>query len=555
MNVNKRHEHFLKKMNYPATWKANGLTMKHLFFSRSITTPFPDVTQRVGKLLSLVAFLFTGTLSQAAPQLAALHPIGFERGKKITLNLVGSELDGDIEILSTVPGTAQLKPVDMVEGKPAYSTTQRRDVELQIAAERAGRALSDSCPNGRRHLQSTSFSVGSLPDLGEVEPNNLPEQAQVVPLGVTILGSVPPADRDFYKLTLPAGTRLVAEIEAKRLGLTMDSALAVLDSRGKEIAASDDAPGLDSDSRVDVTIAHGGDYFVSVNDVNFSQGSAYRLKIGSFDYAEGIFPLGGSKGSTSKVWPWTRAGSSAEPVPFSTENADRWAIVRPMGDASPTLPFRFVVSSGPESIETPGSPIELKAGETVNGRLDKPSKRDVYRMTFPAEEQRWRFRLFATSLGSSLYGVLTLKDAAGVVQASSTGGKEPELMFTKPATPQPAAYTIEVRDIGNRGGLGFAYRLSADQESTGFSLQAGIPIVNIPALSFEYVPIKVDRRGYAGPIQVYVPESVSGVVAERGDDRTGSIRGLHFALRRSRNASHETSTGTLGSRGIPRPPD
>ncbi|MBX9652256.1 PPC domain-containing protein [bacterium] len=465
---------------------------------------------------AVLALLLAVSLAHAAPQLDAMHPIGFQRGKKVTLNLVGNGLGGDIEIISSIPGSSQLKPVDMVEGKPAYSIDQRRDVEIDIAADTPVGLYPIRVRTADGISNQLLFSVGSLPDIGEAEPNNLIEQAQVVPLGTSIIGSVNPADRDLYKLSLPAGTRLVAEIEAGRLGLPMDSALSVLDSRGKELASSDDAPGLGSDSRVDVTLAHAGDYFVSVNDVNFSRGSAYRLKIGSFDYADGIFPLGGPKSPENKIWSWTRSESSSQPMQFSTEQADRYAVVQPMGDSSPTLPFRFVVSSGPEVIEAPGSTIDLKVGETINGRLDKPGEKDVFKVHFSPNEERVRFRLTALSLGSPLLGVLSLKDVAGATVATSQNPKDPEIAFNKPATPAAADYTVEVSDIGGRGGLGFAYRLSAEGESTGFSLRADLPVVNIPANSFEYVPIKVDRRGYAGPIQVFVPESVQGIIAEGG---------------------------------------
>lgn len=464
----------------------------------------------------LSALVLSACCSHAAPQLDAMHPIGFQRGKKVTLNLVGNGLGGDVEILSSVPGSSQLKPVDMVDGKPAYSTEQRRDVDIEVAADAPVGLYPIRIRTADGISNQLLFSVGALPDVGETEPNNLIEQAQVVPLETTILGSVNPADRDLYKLSLPAGTRLVAEIEASRLGLPMDSALTVLDSRGKELASSDDAPGLGSDSRVDITLAHAGDYYVAVNDVNFSRGSAYRLKIGSFDYADGIFPLGGSKSAENKVWSWTRSESSTSPVQFSTEKADRYAVVRPMGDSSPTLPFRFVVSSGPEAIEVPGSMIDLKVGETINGRLDKPGEHDVFKVHLLPQEERVHFRLTALSLGSPLLGVLTLKDSAGAMIATSQNPKDPEISFNKPATPAAADYTLEVSDIGRRGGLGFAYRLSAESESTGFSLRAELPVVNIPMNSFEYVPIKVDRRGYAGPIQVYVPESVQGIIAEGG---------------------------------------
>ena len=57
------------------------------------------------------------------------------------------------------------------------------------------------------------------------------------------------------------------------------------------------------DARVDVTFREDGDYYVAVHDSKFSSQAQnfYRLKIGSFAYADGIFPLGWKRGADVEV--------------------------------------------------------------------------------------------------------------------------------------------------------------------------------------------------------------------------------------------------------------
>ena len=93
------------------------------------------------------------------------------------------------------------------------------------------------------------------------------------------------------------------EVEARRLGSAIDPVLRIVDAAGKQIARSDDAPALGVDSRLDVTFPRDGDYYAVVHDARFSQQSQnfYRLKVGNFAYADGIFPLGWKRGEKVDV--------------------------------------------------------------------------------------------------------------------------------------------------------------------------------------------------------------------------------------------------------------
>jgi hypothetical protein len=474
---------------------------------------------------AVVAFLASAPFVSAAPKLVSLSPIGFERGKSVVVSLHGQGLAGDVDVLSKIPGAASLKPVDQVDGKPAYNPDVRRDIAIEIAPD----ARVGVYPVRVRTLDGVSnqlfFSVGVLPDVGEVEPNDLPEQAQPVEFGRTIHGAVRPADRDVYKLVLPAGARLVAEVEAKRLGQPMDSFLTLLDSSGREIASNDDAPGLDSDSRIDATLARAGDYYLIVHDVAFQNASAYRLKVGDFEYAEAIYPLGGPRGAATQVWPVAPSGRYAQPMLVSTQDAGNWTMVQPMGDATAALPFRFVVGSTDEILESEPGPTPLAADQTANGRILEPGETDRYRLAV-APGQRWRFRLHASVLGSPLDGVLSVLDPAGnlLARADDSNGLDPTLDFAVPN--EASEILLEIADLHGRGGPAFAYRLSAELlPEADFSLQVVNDVVNVPEGAGEFVQVRVDRRGYNGPIQLFVPESVSGVAAQAGSIEAGADEG------------------------------
>jgi len=57
------------------------------------------------------------------------------------------------------------------------------------------------------------------------------------------------------------------------------------------------------DARLDFTFPRDGDYYAIVHDARFSEQKQnfYRLKVGNFAYADGIFPLGWKRGEKLDV--------------------------------------------------------------------------------------------------------------------------------------------------------------------------------------------------------------------------------------------------------------
>jgi hypothetical protein len=156
------------------------------------------------------------------------------------------------------------------------------------------------------------FTIGTFPEVTEEESrpyarpnlNDSIETAEPIQSSpVTVNGTLRGPERDVFRVYGKAGERRVFEVEARRCGSAIDPVLRILDGNGKQLAISDDAPGAGLDARIDFTFPREGNYYVEVHDARFSKQTQnfYRLKMGSYSYADGIFPLGGRRGEATEV--------------------------------------------------------------------------------------------------------------------------------------------------------------------------------------------------------------------------------------------------------------
>ncbi len=134
------------------------------------------------------------------------------------------------------------------------------------------------------------FTIDTLPETLEREPNTLAKDAQRVTLPVIVNGRIQePGDVDVFSFQGKAGQKVVAEVRARHLGSPLDSSLELTDAAGTRIAFNDDiddkAAGLlthQADSQLTATLLADGTYMLRVADVQRQGGAefAYRLRIG-----------------------------------------------------------------------------------------------------------------------------------------------------------------------------------------------------------------------------------------------------------------------------------
>jgi hypothetical protein len=467
----------------------------------------------------------------AAPAITELKPRGAEIGRPFTLTAIGRNLVEGAKITTTMPAT--FTPVIPKANMPGRMASFL--VELKPDAAPGVYPVRVETPSGVSNI--LLFTLGTYPEVTEEESeagalpnrNDTIETAEPVrSIPVVVNGTLRGPERDVFRVAAKAGERRVIEVEARRSGSAVDPVLRILDGNGKQLARSDDGPGAGLDPRIDFTFPADGSYYVEVADARFSNQAQnfYRLKMGSYKYAEGIFPLGGRKGEqTAVTFFGPRLGAGVQ-VTADLKNADGFTKVA-LPD-SPALPFLFAVGEFPEMREPVAKAVALPV--TINGRLDKAGEIDRYKLTVEPGD-KLIVEMQARELGTSkLEAIVSVYDAAGkklasagdqpltedvfAVQASSRTSSDPFVNVTVPADCREV--TVSVEDLALRGGPLYGYRLIARKQSEDFRLTVATPQVNIPAGGTALVTVSADRRGFDGPIQLTVANLPKGLKVEGG---------------------------------------
>jgi len=475
----------------------------------------------------------------ATPVITELRPRGAEAGRPFTLTLVGRNLAEGARVTSSLPAAFTLVVPPASPGNmQAPGRTLAFLVEPKADATPGVYPVRVETPGGISNI--LLFTLGTFHEVTEEEsqPNSPPnrndsiETAEpIAAVPVVVNGTLRGPERDLFRVPGKAGERRVFEVEARRCGSAIDPVLRILDGSGKQLARSDDSPGAGLDALLDFTFPKDGSYYVEVTDARFSTQvqNFYRLKMGAYRYAEGIFPLGGRRGEQVPLTFFgARLGAGVQSTADLRHLSAADAFTRVALPESPALPFLFAVSDLPELMEpVPGA---VPVPSVVNGRLEKDGEKDRYRLQVEPGE-KLLFELQARELGTSrLEGIITAYDAKGkkldsagdqplpedvfAVQGTSRTSSDPFLNLTVPAGEHEIVVTVE--DLALRGGPSYGYRLITRRQPQDFQLSIATPFVNIPAGGTAMISVSADRRGFDGAIQLTIPGLPKGIRVEGG---------------------------------------
>src|SRR5580704_13019984 len=432
---------------------------------------------------------------EAQPVINDLQPRGVQKGRPFTLTLTGKNLDEGARIRSSMPATFTLlapeRTAPMMDGRTATFLVEPAS-DLAVGAY----PIRVETPDGISNIQL--LAVGTFPEYLEDESrpgalansNDTIETAQPLPPApLTLNGALEGPERDMFRIHAQSGEKQVFEVEARRLGSAIDPVLEILDTSGKTLARSEDAPLLGLDARVAVTFPREGYFYVVVHDSRYSTQTAnfYRLKIGSYAYPPEIFPLGGRRGEL------VQASLGPQKITVDLRNVDKNArqVFVNLPDSA-VLPVPFAVGDDPELTAPVADAIALPA--TINGRLAKQGQVDRYKVRVSPGEPL-AFRIQARELGTSkLMAVITVFDEKGKMLARS--GDEPladdvynvnqsrtagDPMLRVKAPEGSASVVVTVEDLALRGGDNYAYRLNVESVAQDFRVLLNTAYVNVPA--------------------------------------------------------------------------
>lgn len=201
-------------------------------------------------------FVYRLTMGEL-PYITSIFPLGARAGEAATVRLTGWNLPTE---------TLSIAGPDMTTG-------------LHRLAVSHGEMDSNALP----------FSVDTLPECADAEPNDGTASAQAVAPPTIVNGKIDrPDDWDVFRLEGRAGQEIVLEVTARRLDSPLDSVLELFDAAGNRLAFNDDHEDKfddlrthHADSMIHCALPNDGSYFVRLGDMQNHGGPeyAYRLRL------------------------------------------------------------------------------------------------------------------------------------------------------------------------------------------------------------------------------------------------------------------------------------
>lgn len=487
------------------------------------------------QLLVTVAFLHGFcSLAQPIPKLTSLSQDWLQRGTTNEITLTGESLAGASRIVLSGDGglTASIvapdKPSVNVEASIGGIATADASDDKKITARLIvlvdatlrPRELRVVTPNGISN--PLMLNVSHLPEVAEKEPNNATNQAQWIDLPAAITGKIKAAaEVDYYRFKAAKDQRLVFEVQAFRLGSPLDSSLALLDDSGRELARNEDAIGLDS--LIEWTVPADGEYMLQLRDFRFQGGGdfKYRLLAGALPFVDSVFPFGGRRGQnvTIDLKGQNLAGASQLNLRLDATAPLGPQQLRATTPAGISNPFQFEVSNLPDFLEMEPNDTTNKANSVnlpvaINGRLGAEKDVDVFKFKVD-RDQRLICAVEARRFGSPLDALLILRDSAGNIlqQNDDADGADARIDFGE--FKKDGEYFLTIKDLQDRGGDTFAYRLTIREPTPDFSARALPDAPRVRRGSHATVRCEVSRvMGFGESVRIAATELPPGIFAD-----------------------------------------
>jgi hypothetical protein len=474
-----------------------------------------------------------------------------------------------LEVVAETAGISeeQLKEMEVYRKRDA---DPKRQPNNQIIEELTLKiTIAEGAAMGKREMRVIASSGMSNPvwffidqweERRETEPNDdQPDPVVGSTLPVVVNGQIMPGDVDRFAFTARKGTRLVINAAARDVMPYLADAvpgwfqavLVLYDGGGTRLAYAG-AYHYRQDPVIYYEIPADGEYVCEIRDSIYRgrEDFVYRITLGELPFVTGIFPLGGRAGTEVAVrlqgWNLVETQLNVR-ANFNRNRPIRWYSIPQTDKVDIRFPLRIDMTTevfDREPNDTPETAQEVGMPIIVNGRIDKPDDRDVFRFDGYGKVE---VEVFARRGGSPLDSSLMLTDADGKEIGFNDDFKdEAEPLITHHADSLLSVdlrgkgpYYLHLTDAQRKGGEDFIYRLYIRRPQPDFDLRV-VPS-SIIARPGTHLPITVHalrRGGYDDDIELALVEPppgfrLTGAKVPRGEGK------LHLTLTVPPNAPLE----------------
>ena len=386
---------------------------------------------------NLIPFLFLvlTQVNATEPAISSVLPRGGQLGSTQNIVITGQRLKDAEEIFFYEKGITAIEIVEEKETKLSAKFVISADAKI------GQHELRLRTKKGLSKL--FTFWVGPYPNLDEKEPNSSFEDAQSIPMNVTVNGVAQNEDVDYFEINATQGQRISAEVEAIRLsGPLFDPYVAILDENRFEIATSDDSELLLQDSTTSVIAPKTGKYYVEVRETSYRGNGSfrYRVHIGSFPRPLVVTPAGGEAG---KEIEFTFLGDPKGPfkktitLPNNGEKIlayhhDENGLRTPSANNIRISKFPAISEIEPNNSFSVATKTELSIPLAFDGVIQEDGDIDCFR--FQARKgDRYYIKAHARSVASPLDPVLNLYYGDGKsIRGNDDASNGPDSLITRP---------------------------------------------------------------------------------------------------------------------------
>jgi hypothetical protein len=353
-----------------------------------------------------------------------------------------------------------------------------------------------------------SFLVGNMPGFLEQEPNDAPQQPQVLELPAAVFGKLEKrGDVDCFAIQASQGELLVAKMMANPLfGTAMDGVLQICDQRGFVLQQVDDVIGMDP--QIAVKIPRDGTYLVRAfafpatpdSTIAFAGGADYRylIKITTGPLIDFAFPLALPQ-STAEIRPAETAGSQkaidraitlhgwnlpeSAPPSLAAFGSDLAVYSKDFGGM-------FLIESTPDDVvcwseaEAVARKLDFANTTVISGTIATRSEIDLFNFTGKKDEHV-RIEIDGRKIGFDIDPKITInriendmnKQVAEQDDASQSEA-DPRIDFK---VPLDGDYQLEVTDAVEGFGDRYRYRLRIEPIRPTYTLTIGQGEISVAA--------------------------------------------------------------------------
>ncbi len=469
-----------------------------------------------------LALLISSSVQAASPSMTAVRPVGGQRGTELEINLTGVRLADAKEIFFYQPGITTTKITVVADNHVKALIKIAPDAPLGIHDFRLR--------TGTGVSELRTFSVGVLPEVSEVEPNNDFIKPQVVPFGIVVNGVAENEDVDYFAVEVKKGQRITAEVEGVRLGITtFDPYVAIMDSKRFELASSDDSALVWQDGVASIIAPADGTYIIQVRESAYAGNGAclYRLHIGEFPRATATLPGGGKIGEAVEVtWLGDVMGNRVTKTTLPGALDRNFGLVAQDEKGSSPHPNAFRLSPFGNLIEQEPNNDQATANVFVapialNGVIEKPGDIDHY--VFTAKKgQAYEVRVFARAIRSPLDPVLYIAKKGQGNFAGNDDSAGPD-SYLRLNCDQDIEYVISIIDHLQKGGPDYAYRIEVSPVEAKLNLNVasealvrgtGNIAISVPKGNRQAILVNAGRENFGGELALSAANLPPGVVLE-----------------------------------------